>query len=33
MTVIDIIIAITLVVTWNGYLLYRMNKEKKREEN
>jgi len=33
MTLIDIAIAVVLVVSWNGYLLYRMNKEEKREEN
>ena len=33
MTLIDILIAVVIVVTWNSYLLYRMNKEEKREEN
>lgn len=27
MHIIDIIIAVLLVGTWNGYLIYRMNKE------
>ena len=30
MHVFDIVIAVLIVGTWNGYLIYRMNKEDKK---